>query len=133
MATLLAFTSSNGSNVVAVLDPAVPPGSPVGPRPLLNALLAAMVVLLVHGRIEEPAAVQKEREETEHALAQLTPEERAAAHAELARDPLYEVAPPGSVGLSRIAFGPFLALAMLEHLFLGPSVGEYARWLGLSG
>ena len=99
----------------------------------VQGTLAAMVVLLVHGRIEEPAAVQKEREETERALAQLTPEERAAAHAELVRDPLYEVAPPGSVGLSRIAFGPFLALAMLEYLFLGPSLGEYARWLGLSG
>ncbi|HMJ53626.1 MAG TPA: prepilin peptidase [Polyangiaceae bacterium] len=99
----------------------------------VQGTVAALVVLLVHGRIDEPAAVQQEREETERALAKLTPEERATAEAELARDPLYEAAPAGTVGLARIAFGPFLALAMLEYLFLGPSVAEYVRWFGLSG
>jgi leader peptidase (prepilin peptidase)/N-methyltransferase len=99
----------------------------------VQGTVAALVVLLVHGRIDEPEAVQKERAETEQALQKLAPEERAAAEAELVGDPLYEATPPGSVGLARIAFGPFLALAMLEYLFLGPSVAEYARWLGLSG
>jgi leader peptidase (prepilin peptidase)/N-methyltransferase len=96
----------------------------------VQGTVAALVVLLLHGRIDEPAAVQKEREETERALAELAPEERAAAEAELARDPLYEAVPRGNVGLARIAFGPFLALAMLEYLFLGPSVAEYVQWLG---
>jgi leader peptidase (prepilin peptidase)/N-methyltransferase len=99
----------------------------------VQGTVAALVVLLVHGRIEEPEAVQKERQETEQTLAQLPPEQRAAAEAELGRDPLYEAVPAGSVGLARIAFGPFLALAMLEYLFLGPAVVEYGRWIGLSG
>ena len=97
----------------------------------VQGTLAALVVLLAKGRIDEPAAVQKEREETAQALAQLTPEQRAAAEAELLRDPLYETAPSTSVGLARIAFGPFLALAMLEYLFVGPAIVEYTRWLGL--
>jgi leader peptidase (prepilin peptidase) / N-methyltransferase len=91
------------------------------------------VIVLVHGRIDEPPAVQKEREETEQSLAQMAPEERAAAEAELRRDPLYEAAPTGSIGLARIAFGPFLALAMLEYLFIDRSVAAYFTWLGLSG
>jgi len=95
--------------------------------------VAALTVLLVHGRIDEPAAVQQERAETEEALAQLTPEERARAEAELARDPLYEGGAPANVGLARIAFGPFLALAMLEYLFLGSIIVESTRWLELSG
>jgi leader peptidase (prepilin peptidase)/N-methyltransferase len=99
----------------------------------VQGTVAALVVLLAHGRIEEPAAVRKEREETAHELARLSPEERAAAEAELAHDPLYEAAQPGNLGLARIAFGPFLALAMLEYLFVGPVITEYARWLGLSG
>ena len=99
----------------------------------VQGTLAALVLLLVHGRIEEPEAVKKEREETAQALAQLMPEERSAAEAELARDPLYESAQPGQLGLARIAFGPFLALAMLEYLFVGPAIADYVRWLGLSG
>ena len=46
MATLLAFTADNGTNVLAILEPAVAPDNPIGPRPLQNAFMAAMVVLL---------------------------------------------------------------------------------------
>ena len=99
----------------------------------VQGTLAAIIVLLVHGRIDEPAAVQKEREEVEQSLAKMSPEERTRAQAELERDPLYEASPTGSVGLARIAFGPFLALAMLEYMFIGRSIGDYTRWLGLSG
>jgi leader peptidase (prepilin peptidase) / N-methyltransferase len=99
----------------------------------VQGTFAALVVLLARGRIDEPAAVQKEREETARELAQMTPEQRAAAEVELARDPLYEAGEPGSLGLARIAFGPFLALAMLEYLFVGPAIVEYARWLGIAG
>jgi leader peptidase (prepilin peptidase)/N-methyltransferase len=99
----------------------------------VQGTIAALIVLLVHGRIDEPAAVQKEREETEQSLAKMSPEERARAEAELERDPIYEAVPTGSVGLARIAFGPFLALAMLEYMFIGRSVGDYTRWLGLFG
>ncbi len=96
----------------------------------VQGTLAVLVLLLVQGRIEEPAGVAAERQETEAALARLSPEERAAAEAELAKDPLYE-ASSSSVGLARIAFGPFLALGMLEYLLIGRDwVGDYLRWLG---
>jgi leader peptidase (prepilin peptidase)/N-methyltransferase len=91
-------------------------------------------MLAIGGRIEEPEAVRAEKRQIAAELAELGPEERAAAEAELAKDPLYEVPAQGEKGLSRIAFGPFLALAMLEYLFIGrDALGDYLRWLGLSG
>jgi len=99
----------------------------------VQGTVAAVILLLVHGRIEEPAGVMAEKRETETALAQLSPEERAAAEAELAKDPLYEASSSSSLGLARIAFGPFLVLAMLEYLLIGRDwVGDYVRWLGYS-
>jgi leader peptidase (prepilin peptidase)/N-methyltransferase len=96
----------------------------------VQGTLAVLILLLVRGRIDEPAAVEAEKRETAEALARMSPEERAAAEAELADDPLYEPSSP-DVGLSRIAFGPFLALAMLEYLLVGRDwVGGYVRWLG---
>jgi leader peptidase (prepilin peptidase)/N-methyltransferase len=96
----------------------------------VQGTVAALIMLLTQGRIEEPAAVQRERAETADALNKMTPEERAAAEAELANDPLYEGGARDGVGLARIAFGPFLVLAMLEYLFLGPFIVESTRWLG---
>jgi len=96
----------------------------------VQGTLAVLVLLLVRGRIDEPAAVEAEKRETAEALARMSPEDRRAAEAELADDPLYEPSSSG-VGLSRIAFGPFLALAMLEYLLLARDwVGGYVRWLG---
>jgi leader peptidase (prepilin peptidase)/N-methyltransferase len=96
----------------------------------VQGTVAALIMLLTQGRIEEPAAVRRERAETADALDKMTPEERVAAEAELANDPLYEGGTRDGVGLARIAFGPFLVLAMLEYLFLGPSIVESTRWLG---
>ena len=48
-ATLLSFSSSNVSNLLSVVEPAVAPTSPVSPRPLLNTLLAAVLGLLAGG------------------------------------------------------------------------------------
>lgn len=99
----------------------------------VQGTIAALAMLLLRGKIEEPASVQAERRETENALALLGPEERAAAEAELAKDPLYEAASSG-VGLARIAFGPFLVLAMLEYLLAGRDwLQGYVRWLGPLG
>ena len=50
-ATLLASTYASASNQLSVVDPAVAPISPTSPRPLLNALLAAALGLLVAGGI----------------------------------------------------------------------------------
>jgi non-specific protein-tyrosine kinase len=46
-ATLLSYSSGNGSSLLSVIEPAVPPTSPVSPRPLLYTLLAAIVGLLI--------------------------------------------------------------------------------------
>jgi len=99
----------------------------------VQGTIAALAMLLLRGKIEEPAGVVAEKRETEQALAVMSPEERSAAEAELAKDPLYE-ASSSDVGLARIAFGPFLALAMLEYLLVGRDwLQGYVRWLGLLG
>jgi leader peptidase (prepilin peptidase)/N-methyltransferase len=94
----------------------------------VQGTIAAIVLLLTKGRIDEPSGVQEERAETERALAELSDEERAQALSELARDPLYEATADGVAG-ARIAFGPFLVLAMLELLLIGQE--GIARWIGL--
>jgi leader peptidase (prepilin peptidase)/N-methyltransferase len=95
----------------------------------VQGTLVVAALFLLRGRIEEPAAVEQEKRETLEALEAMSPEERALAEAELEDDPLYEPSSPG-LGLSRIAFGPFLALAMLEYLLVGREwVGGYVRWL----
>jgi leader peptidase (prepilin peptidase)/N-methyltransferase len=97
----------------------------------VQGTIIALVVLAVRGRIDEPAAVQAEKESMRRELEKLDPKERAAAEAELARDPLYETS-SADTGLARIAFGPFLALAMLEYLLIGrDALGDSLRWLGL--
>ena len=50
-ATLLTFSSSNASNLLSIVEPAVAPVGPVSPRPLLNALLAAVLGLLIAAAI----------------------------------------------------------------------------------
>jgi polysaccharide biosynthesis transport protein len=42
-ATLLSFSSTNVSNLLTVVEPAVAPPSPISPKPLLNTLLAAIL------------------------------------------------------------------------------------------
>src|SRR5882724_9873615 len=87
----------------------------------VQGTVVVIVLYLVQGRITEPPAVTDEKRETEAALALMSPEQRAEAEAHLARDPLYEPSVPGLSG-SRVAFGPFLALTMLEYLLLGPEL-----------
>ena len=45
--TLLGFSSTSGSNLLTVVDPAVAPMEPASPRVLLNTLLAALVGLML--------------------------------------------------------------------------------------
>ena len=87
--------------------------------------VVAIATLLVRGKIEEPEAVRREREELEA----MSPEERAAAEKELADDPLTEEA-GDSPGQARVAFGPFLVLATLEVLLFGRDLSTaYASWI----
>ncbi len=79
----------------------------------------AAVISLVTGRgLDDPEAVQREREELKAELEKLSDEEREEILAELEGDPLLEEAGDG-VGRARIAFGPFLILAILETLLIG--------------
>lgn len=89
----------------------------------VQATLAVVAVYLVRGRIDEPEAVKLERAEIEEELAHATPEERALIEAELALDPLAE-GPEAGFGNARIAFGPFLVLAVLELLVFGEFIQQ---------
>lgn len=95
----------------------------------VQGTIAAIVTLAVHGKIEEPEAVRKEREEIQAELAKMSPEEREEAEKELAKDPLAEEAEEG-FSQARMPFGPFLVLATLEFLFFGKQAVEaYVSWI----
>ena len=81
----------------------------------LQATVAALMVLLARGRIEEPESVRKDREELQRA-AEAGDEEAGRV---LEEDPL--AAPPGEGFLAaRLPFGPFLCVAILEWMLAGP-------------
>lgn len=87
----------------------------------IHGVVAAIVIFLVKGSLDDSEAVQKEREAVLAELEKMTPEERAEAEKEL--DPILDE-PDTGLG-ARLPFGPFLAMAMLEYLFVGP---ELVRW-----
>lgn len=89
----------------------------------VQATLTVLAIFATRGRIDEPEAVQRERAELAEELAQMPPEERALAEAELAGDPLASEPEPG-LGKARVAFGPFLVLATLELLVFGGFIHE---------
>jgi leader peptidase (prepilin peptidase)/N-methyltransferase len=91
----------------------------------LQATLGAIVVLLVHGRIEEPEAVRQDREELRRAADQGDAEALEA----LADDPL--ATPPGEgVMAARMPFGPFLCLAIIEWMLGGDWFRDRLTFLG---
>jgi leader peptidase (prepilin peptidase)/N-methyltransferase len=95
----------------------------------VQGTIAAIVTLLFGGKLDEPEAVRREREELKKEMESLSPEERAELEKELAHDPLAEEAGEG-LGQARIAFGPFLILATLEQLLLGRNVLDlYLDWV----
>jgi leader peptidase (prepilin peptidase)/N-methyltransferase len=79
----------------------------------------AVILLSLSGRsLEEPEAVKREREELRAELEALSDEERAEIEAEIGADPLAEEPEEGFFN-ARLAFGPFLILAILEQLLIG--------------
>jgi leader peptidase (prepilin peptidase)/N-methyltransferase len=80
----------------------------------LQATVAAAIVLLVAGRIDEPEAVREDREELRRAAEQGDTEAAAA----LADDPL-GTAPEEGVMAARMPFGPYLCLAIIEWMLGG--------------
>jgi leader peptidase (prepilin peptidase)/N-methyltransferase len=94
----------------------------------VQGTVAVALMLLFRGKIEDPEAVRREREEIRAELAAMSPEDRAEAEKELAEDPLAEEAGEG-LGQARMAFGPFLVLATIECLFVGHDLsGAYLAW-----
>ncbi len=85
----------------------------------VQGTIATAVMWLVRGKPEEPAAVKVEREQLLAEIAALPEQQRAELERELSKDPLAR-APEEGWGKARIAFGPFLILATLECLLLGP-------------
>jgi leader peptidase (prepilin peptidase)/N-methyltransferase len=88
----------------------------------VQATVAAGIVLLVHGKIEEPESVRKDREELLAAAAAGDEEAKQA----IEEDPL-AVAPGEGVMAARMPFGPFLCLAIIEWMLAGQAIVD--RWL----
>lgn len=95
----------------------------------VQGTVAAIVLLVTKGKIEEPEEVTKEREAILAELEQMSPEERAEVEKELAEDPLMQEA-DGGLGGMRVAFGPFLALGMIEYLLVGKQAMEWFLTVG---
>lgn len=95
----------------------------------LQGTLAAIVTIAIKGKVDEPEAVTREREELLAAIEAAEGEERAELERILAEDP---VGAPPADGLlqARMPFGPFLALALLElTLFFWPITAFIDAWL----
>jgi leader peptidase (prepilin peptidase)/N-methyltransferase len=84
-----------------------------------TAILAA--IFATGKKLEEPPAVVEERKALLAALERAEGAEREALERELAEDPLAREPEPGLAG-ARLAFGPFIILAILEFMFYGPLI-----------
>jgi len=95
----------------------------------IQGTLVALAVFAARGRIDEPEAVTREREELKRRIEASTGEERAQLEAEMALDPVASE-PEAGLGKARLAFGPFLVLATLEYmLFAGEIEALYTTWI----
>jgi leader peptidase (prepilin peptidase) / N-methyltransferase len=82
-----------------------------------QATVAAAVVFLLHGKIEEPEGVRRDREELVRAAAEGDEEARRAVE----QDPL--ATPPGEgIMAARMPFGPFLCIAIIEWMLGGARI-----------
>ncbi len=95
----------------------------------VQGTLVTLVVFLVQGRIEEPEAVRREREQLLADIDAAEGEEKQRLQAELDRDPIGHEAEEG-LGKARLAFGPFLVLATLEFMLIGKLLLRgYLAWM----
>ena len=95
----------------------------------VQGTILTLVVFLVKGRVEEPEAVRREREELRAELEAADGEERVRLAELMAADPL-AAEPDDGFGQLRVPFGPFLALAIVEYLFFGDAlIGVYLSWI----
>lgn len=91
----------------------------------VQASLAAAVLLVSRGRIEEPPSVIADREALLSAARGGDEEAKRA----LEQDPLAHP-PEGGILAARMPFGPFLCLATIEWMFFASLVRELLPWLG---
>jgi len=92
----------------------------------IQGSIVTMALMLVGKPPEEPEAVKREREELRAELEKLSDDDRAELEAELEADPLGSE-PEEGWGKARIAFGPFLIIATMECLLIGPD--RIVNWL----
>jgi leader peptidase (prepilin peptidase)/N-methyltransferase len=97
----------------------------------VQGTIGAIAIYVATGRIEEPEAVKKERDEFIARIeATDSEQERAMLQAELDRDPIGRP-PESGLGKARLPFGPFLVLSTLEYLlFARLWVEQYLGGLG---
>jgi leader peptidase (prepilin peptidase)/N-methyltransferase len=95
----------------------------------VQAMLVVVVVFVLRGRIEEPEAVIREREELKEAIQAAEGEARAELERERDLDLMMQE-PEEGLGRARLPFGPFLALATLEYLLFGRAIleGYLSSW-----
>jgi leader peptidase (prepilin peptidase)/N-methyltransferase len=84
----------------------------------VQATVVTLAVLATRGKLEEPEAVKEERRALHAALESAEGAEREELERELANDPLAEEPEPG-LGGARLAFGPFIVLAIIELMLFG--------------
>lgn len=88
----------------------------------VQGTLILFSVVAARGRLEEPEAVQREREAAERELADAVGEERERLEREMAADPVLATPPASGIAAARIPFGPFLVLAIIEYQLFGENV-----------
>ena len=92
------------------------------PHRAVQGALGTGVLLLTRGKIEDPEAVKREREEILAEIEALPEDERKEALEEWNRDP---IAQEGGQGLrARIPFGPFLVLAVIELVVFQTKIAD---------
>ncbi len=99
----------------------------------VQGTFAMLAVLLAQGQIDEPDAIKREREERlieiENARSE---QDRKELQAEFDADPVLANPPTQHAGLAKFAFGPFLALSIIEYQLLS-STDFYQSWFRFFG
>jgi leader peptidase (prepilin peptidase)/N-methyltransferase len=94
----------------------------------LQGSFAAGAILLAKGKIDEPEAVVRDREELQRAAAEGDEEAKRM----IEEDPLATSQADG-IGQSRLPFGPFLIMGILEFLLAGDAVlAWYGRFAAIA-
>lgn len=94
----------------------------------VQGTVATVAVYVARGRIDEPEAVTREREEMLAELDAAEGEEKERLRAELEQDPIFNP-PEEGLGRARVPFGPFLVLAIVEYALFGAWLREaFGTW-----